>query len=195
MEKEVLSIVATLEEFCRMLLGADLCVFNDHKNLTFDTLKKQYVLHWCNKIEDFSPTSHYIKGPCNILAVNLSWLHCLVTLAQIVEGKSLIEPEVVFNQEDELYLLEQEYTGLNDDEIGQVLECYLNLPEMPHLDHNPLNYAHICEQQHQDEKLLALEAKYTDNYVNLQLDDDADNIICYKKDTVQDNCPARINCG
>jgi hypothetical protein len=57
---------------------------------------------------------------------------------------------------------------------------------MPHPDHNPLNYAHIHEQQQQDEKLLALQAKYPDNYVNLQLDDDVDSIICYKKDPTRD---------
>jgi hypothetical protein len=104
-------------------------------------------------------------------------------LAQIMEGKSLIDPA---DDEDELYLLEQEYTGLKDDEIWQMLECYLNLPEMPHPDHNPLNYACIHKQQQQDEKLLALQAKYPDNYVNLQLDNDVENIICYKKDPTQD---------
>jgi hypothetical protein len=50
-----------------------------------------------------------------------------------------------------------------------------------------LNYAHICEQQQQDEKLLALQARYPDNYINLQLDDDVDKIICYNKDPAQDN--------
>jgi hypothetical protein len=46
---------------------------------------------------------------------------------------------------------------------------------------------HIREQQQQDDKLLALQTKYPDNYVNLQLDPNVDDIICYKKDPTQDN--------
>ena len=87
------------------------------------------ILHWRNKVEEFSPTLHYIEGPHNILAVNVSRLHCLVTPAQIAERKSLLDPAVVSKDEDELYLLEQEYGGLHDDEIWQSLECYLNLLE------------------------------------------------------------------
>jgi hypothetical protein len=48
-----------------------------------------------------------------------------------------------------------------------------------------LNYAHIHELQQQDEQLLALQVKYPDNYVNLQLDGNVDDIICYKKDPTQ----------
>jgi len=187
MEKDLLSIVATLKEFRGMLLGANIHVFTDHKNLTFDTLKMQCLLHWYNKVEKFSPTLHYIGGPHNILYDNLSRLHRLVTPAQIAEGKSLIDPAVVSDDKDELYFLEQEYAGLNDDEIWQTLVCYLNLPEMPHPDDNLLNYADIRDQQQQDDKLLALQEKYPDNYINLQLDNDVDDIICYKKDLTQDN--------
>jgi hypothetical protein len=97
MEKKMLSIVATLKEFQGMLIGADIHIFTDHKNLTFDTLKMQHVLRWHTKIEEFSPILHYIEGPCNILVNNLPRLHCLVTPAQIAEGKKLIEPADVSN--------------------------------------------------------------------------------------------------
>jgi hypothetical protein len=80
-----------------MLLGADIHVFTDHKNLMFDTLKMQCVLCWHTKIEEFSPMLHYIKGPHNILANNLSRLHCPVSPAQITEGKKLKEPAEVSN--------------------------------------------------------------------------------------------------
>ena len=60
-------------------------------------------------------------------------------------------------------------------------------PDTPHLDENPLICAHIRELQQQDEQLFALQVKYPDNYVNLQLDDNVDDIICYKKDPTQSN--------
>jgi hypothetical protein len=44
------------------------------------------------------------------------------------------------------------------------------LPESHWPDLNPLNYAHICEQQQQDDKLLALQVKYLENYVYMDLD-------------------------
>ncbi len=171
-EKEMLSIVATLKEFWGMLLGADIHVFTDHKNMTFDTLKTQCVLRWWTEIEKFSPILHYIEGPCNILSNNLSWLHHLVTPAQIAEGKKLVEPvEVSNDEEDKAYFLDQEYSGLYNENVWVCIECYLNVPDTPHLDENPLNYVHIPELQQQYKQLLALQVKYSDNYVNLQLDD------------------------
>jgi hypothetical protein len=79
----------------------DIHVFTDHENRTFNTLKTQRVLCWHTKIEEFPPILHSIEGLCNILANNLSRLHCLVTLAQITEGKKLVEPKEVSNEEED----------------------------------------------------------------------------------------------
>jgi hypothetical protein len=115
-------------------------------------------------------------------------LPTIVAPAQITEGKKLIEPaEVSIEEEDEAYFLDQEYSGLYGENVWECIECYLNLPDTPHLDENPLNYAHIHELQQQKEQLLALQVKYQDNYVNLQLDDNVDDIICHKKDPTELN--------
>jgi hypothetical protein len=125
---------------------------------------------------------HYIEGPCIILADNLSRHHHLVTPAQILEGKELVEPADASNEEgDKAYVSDQEYSGLYDEDVCECIECYLNLPDTPHPDENSFDL------QQQDNQLLALQVKYPDNYVNLQLDDDVDDIICFKKDPTQPN--------
>ncbi len=140
------------------------------------------------KLKSFHPYYTKSRAPHNILANNLSRLHRLVTPAQIAEGKKLVEPAEVSNEEeDKSNFFDQEYSGLYDENAWECIECYLNLPDTPHPDENPLNYAHIHELQQQDKQLFALQVKYPDNYVNLQLDDDVDDIICYKKDPIQCN--------
>jgi hypothetical protein len=77
---------------------------------------------WCERCPQYS-------------SPNYSRLHCLVILAQIAEGKKLVEPaEVSIEEEDEVYFLDQEYSGLYDDKVWECIECYLNLPETSHLD-------------------------------------------------------------
>jgi hypothetical protein len=62
-EKETFFTVTTLKEFQGMLLGTDIHVFTDHKNLMFDTLKMQHVLRWCTKIEEFHPCYITSRAP------------------------------------------------------------------------------------------------------------------------------------
>jgi hypothetical protein len=131
---------------------------------------------------------HYIKGPHNILAKNLSRLHRLVIPAQITEGEKLTEPtEVSIEGVHKAYFLDQKYSGLYDEDIWKCIECYLNLPDTPHPDENPLNYEHIHELQQQDKQLLVLQVKYpnimsTYNWMTMSM---TSSVI--KKDPTQPN--------
>ena len=49
------------------------------------------------------------------------------------------------------------------------------------LKQNPLSYEYLHEKQQADEQLLALQQKYPEQYINMNLDDDVDDIICYVK--------------
>ena len=63
----MLSIVATLNELYSMLLGANVHVFTDYKNLTLDSIKTQHVLRWQNQVKEHSHILNYIEGLKNIL--------------------------------------------------------------------------------------------------------------------------------
>ncbi len=112
-------------------------------------------------------------------------------------GKKLVEPTEVSNKEkDKACILDQECSDLYNNKVWECIECYLNLPEIPHPDQNLLNYAHISQLQQQDKQLFDLQVNYPNNYINLQLDDNIDDIICYKKDPTQpywNKCAAQSN--
>ena len=73
-EQELLSIVEILREFRDILLGHNIVIFTDHKNLSFSNFTSSRVLRWRLMIEEFGPKIKYIKGSNNIVADALSRL-------------------------------------------------------------------------------------------------------------------------
>ena len=66
------NLVKTLKEHRNILLGHEMEVFTDHKNLTFKHFNTERVMRWRLLIKEFGPKLTYIKGANNIVAYALS---------------------------------------------------------------------------------------------------------------------------
>ena len=75
-EKELLSIVETLNEFRNILLGYEIDVYTDHKNLTFgtDDNSSQRRKRWESLVQEFGINIIHIPGADNTVADALSRL-------------------------------------------------------------------------------------------------------------------------
>ena len=141
-EKELLSIVETFPTFCSMLLGAEIHVYTDHKNLTYNTLSTQCVLQWRIFIEDFHPTFYYIKGVDNVIANALSRLPQIddsITTMESISSKVSCDTTENFSIEFD---------------NNTLLESLINYPNLPDEIIFPLEYSLIHSWQLQDVQLL-----------------------------------------
>ena len=73
-EQELLSIVETLKEFKNILLGQNIIVHTDHKNLLYEKSSSNRVIRWRLLFEEFAPTFLHIAGAKNVVADALSRL-------------------------------------------------------------------------------------------------------------------------
>jgi hypothetical protein len=75
-EKELLSIVETLKEFRNILLGYEIEIFTDHKNLTYESTEcsSQRAQRWRGTIQEFDVTLKFIAGDANKVADAISRL-------------------------------------------------------------------------------------------------------------------------
>ncbi len=73
-DKEFLCVVGTLKEFRSMLLGAELHIYTDHKNILNVGDSSERWLHWISYVDEYGPTLHYIEGSCNVIADTFSRL-------------------------------------------------------------------------------------------------------------------------
>jgi hypothetical protein len=101
-----------------MLLGAELHIYTDHKNILNKGNSSEQWLHWISYVDEYAPKIHYIEGPRNVIAGIFSSL-LRKDVPSTLGGKKAAH--VVRGSE-----LESLYLSLIDDE--EVLQCSLNLP-------------------------------------------------------------------
>jgi hypothetical protein len=109
-EKELLSIVETLKEFRTILLGHEIEVFTDHKNLTYETTESasQRAQRWKSLIQEYGINLQYIKGEANVVADAMSRL-------PMAHHETKIPSKTLENDACELLCLENLYVTDNAD--------------------------------------------------------------------------------
>ena len=60
-ECELLSIIETLKEFKNILLGQQIVVYTNHKNLTYKNFNMEHIMKWRLLIENLDPPSSLLK--------------------------------------------------------------------------------------------------------------------------------------
>jgi hypothetical protein len=75
-DKELLFIIATLCKFRSMLLGAELHVHIDNKNILSIGDSSQQCLCWISYVDEYGLEIHYVEGPRNMIVDTFSRLLC-----------------------------------------------------------------------------------------------------------------------
>jgi hypothetical protein len=100
-----------------MLLGTELHIYTDHKNILNVGDPSERRLRWISYVDEYG-TIHYIEGPHNVNADTFSRLLHKDVPSPMVGKKAA---HIVSNSE-----LVSLYLSLIDDK--EILQCFLNLP-------------------------------------------------------------------
>ena len=93
MEQEILLIVEVLKEYRNMLLGIDVTLIIDHKDLlSVNTTSPERVMYWRLLLEEYGVKLKYIKGGHNVVADAFSRL--IITKISRARAKKLAEAKV-----------------------------------------------------------------------------------------------------
>ena len=86
------------------------------------------------------------------------------------------------SEEGDPIFTDLEFSGLQDSDFFDMLECYVNLPEDSLAGQNPLKFKNIADKQKDDNKLRTLKQKLPNQYIDKLLDADSRDVTCYVKE-------------
>jgi hypothetical protein len=135
LEKELLGSFMTCKEYATLLLGDQIIIHTNHKNLTYTPSVNQHVLHQLNYVKRFGLKHVHISGDDNMFADMFSHIDRL--LSQMV---SPLKRESSVNN----------FSFLLDDE--ELLKCFLKLPDADNIPF-ALDLTCIAQGQQQDQEL------------------------------------------
>jgi RNase H-like domain found in reverse transcriptase/Integrase zinc binding domain len=127
----LLAIVKTLKEFRTILLGQDIVVYTDHKNLTYKVFNTQRVMRWRLLIKEYGPTLQYVKGVNNVVADALSRLE--------------LDPPSLATESDPSIL---------ETPVSRQLAEAFTLTHQDNTDKCPLTLKNLMREQQRDTRLL-----------------------------------------
>ena len=161
-EQELLSIVETLKEFKNILLGQEVVVHTDHKNLLYEKSTSDRMIRWRLLVEEYAPTFVHIKGIHNVVADALSRLDA--------------DFDINLNNEPTTY--EQTYAYATADDITEY--------------EYPLSGKTIAKYQKLDKKLLSRSIGPNSNRYSIDKIENEDIIIYNGKICVPEALQARV---
>ncbi len=104
-EQELLSIVETLKELKNILLGQELIVHIDHKNILYRNLANDRIARWRLLLEEYGPQYVHISGQDNVVADALSRLNAYTNGKHIEVEEQMFATTMCTMVRDESYLV------------------------------------------------------------------------------------------
>ena len=170
-EKELLSIVESLEEFRTMLYWCkEIHVYTDHKNNTFQRLQTQQLVRWRLFLEELGVQLHYINGETDHPADTLSRLPYDDAknnqLDKSIPVWKLNGVDIPPSLSSDPTALDAYYPmAIHDDDF---LACFVHLPDSEGIPF-VLQYKKIRDSQAEDARLADPRQRKPDSYVVQQV--------------------------
>ena len=178
-EKELLGIVETLKQFRHMLLGAEIEIYTDHKNLTYKLSQyaTQRVLRWRLLLEEYGAKFFYKKGSTNVVADALS----RVPTSRLERESQDTYWDPLFDDSNGTYCMTTADPDLaecllHDPEIA---ECFLEHPVFDEEGRAPFQFSTLEEYQTKCAALQDTFAREPDRFYKKQFGES--NLICFSQ--------------